>query len=286
MISICVYGSQARNRTDQFSDRDVLMVARCSQTVEDYRRHWEASGWNVSFFTCEHFERLVDFKSLFIQHLKLEGLIIRDDEAFLQRRLTNFQPAQTYIEELKDALLPATWENGEEANYWADLCLGDILFVAMRNAAILHSATSGKHIYDYKQLIDHVTAAFRLTRLQRAALLGLRTMKAAYRSRRHGVELGTILPQAIGAMQNIRNVVLPLRDVSTTGFVPNNYHALRKAELDLVRFHDPRYLDKLDPSEEAYGLWQLVCNPADYPKMRAAPRAVIRPWLSYKDAQR
>jgi predicted nucleotidyltransferase len=38
MISICIYGSQARRRTDEFSDRDVLIVAAAPFGADDERR--------------------------------------------------------------------------------------------------------------------------------------------------------------------------------------------------------------------------------------------------------
>lgn len=271
MTSICIFGSQARQRTDKFSDRDVLIVASRPEDAVDERQHWEKSGWNVSLFTKEHFERLIAFKSLFIQHLKLEGVVVRDDHGYLSQRLAGFHPADSYIEELKDALLPVVWASATEANYWPQLCSGDILYVSIRNAAILHSATRGVHLYDYTQLIDRIVFDFGLKRSQRQALLGLRVIKAAYRSRQYGVAVGTSLSESILAMQQIRSAVLSLRDEAGSKFIPNHYHELRRKELELVRSSDPRYLDKLKPSHELFALWQLVCNPADYPKLRAAP---------------
>lgn len=283
MTSICIYGSQARRRTDQLSDRDVLIVAARPVEADEERRRWEASGWNVSLFTHEHFGRLVEFRSLFVQHLKVEGVIVRDDDGYLQRCLSSFQPAKSYVEELKDALLPVTWVTCDETNYWARLCVGDILFVSIRNAAILHAATSGTHIYDYAQLIDHVATAFGLTGAQRGALLELRGIKAAYRARSQDINIGATLREAIHAMQLIRSSVLPLRNSEDGGFVPNRYHALRRTELNLVRAKDPRDLDKLDPSDAYFAMWQLVCNPADYPKLRAAPKGALPPWLPVND---
>lgn len=286
MTAICIYGSQARGQTDEFSDCDVVFVVAHARDAEDERRCWQASGWNVSYFTHDHFERLVEFRSLFVQHLKLEGIIVRDDGEYLQHVLSSFRPAETYLEELKDALLPATWPIGEETSYWARLCLGDVLFVSIRNAAILHAATTGIYIYDYFQLVDHVVAAFGLTGAQRAGLLRLRAIKAAYRARTQTVDVGDTLFEAAEAMRFIRSAVLHLRDASGNGFVPNRYHALRQAELALVRNRDPRDLDRLDPSDESFALWQLVCNPADYPKLRAAPDEAPALWKWGNDRSR
>jgi hypothetical protein len=218
-----------------------------------------------------------------VQHLKVEGVFVRDDGGYLRDCLSRFQPADSYIEELKDALVPATWSMCDETGYWARLCVGDILFVAIRNAAILHAATGGRHIYDYTLLIEHVVDAFGLSEGQRTALLELRAIKAAYRARQAGVDVGTSLRVAIGAMRLVQGAVLDLGTDRDNGFVPNRYHALRRKELELVRLSDPRDLDRLDPSDARFALWQLVCNPADYPKLRAASRTALPDWLQTND---
>src|SRR5690349_7310060 len=140
MISVCIYGSMARQQTDELSDRDVLILAPSKEDAFEQCSSWRASGWNASFFTDMHFSRLVEFRSLFVQHIKLEGRIIRDDGGRLRELLDQFLPAPSYHEDFYDALLPLKWIDRREPHYWAQLCIGDILFVVSRNAGILHAA--------------------------------------------------------------------------------------------------------------------------------------------------
>ncbi|CAN7423745.1 hypothetical protein [Mesorhizobium caraganae] len=269
MISVCIYGSEARRRTDILSDRDLLIIGDSQEAAVDECQRWKADGWNVSFFTQQHFTRLIDFQSLFVQHIKLEGIIIRDDNAHLKSQLEQFCPAKSYVADLKDALLPVDWIDRYEERYWARLCIGDILFVAARNVGILYAATNGIHVYDYPTVIEYLSASFSLDASQRTALFSLRHLKAAYRARSTEIDATGALLKSVLVMKDIRDAISPLEDSPTRDFLPNNYHALRRAELELVRNYDPRDLDRKTPSHEFFELWQLVCNPADYPKLRA-----------------
>ncbi|RWA94503.1 hypothetical protein [Mesorhizobium sp.] len=270
MISVCIYGSVARQRTDELSDRDVLILAPSKEDAFEECSDWQATGWNASFFTYQHFARLVEFQSLFVQHIKLEGRIIRDDKGRLRQYLEKFAPASSYIEDLKDALLPLKWVNPGELCYWARLCVGDILFVATRNAGILHAAGLGRFIYDYGAVVEHLAQAFEFDSAQRAALLALRGIKVAYRARSTGIGVETVLEDAIGALTIVRAAVDRLECEAPKGFVANNYHALRRTELALVKVTDPRELDRLPAEGRLFELWRLICNPSDYPKLRGS----------------
>lgn len=270
MISVCIYGSVARQRTDELSDRDVLILAPSKEGAFEECSDWQAAGWNPSFFTYQHFARLAEFQSLFVQHIKLEGRVIRDDEGRLRQVLEQFSPASSYREDLKDALLPLKWVDPGELSYWAGLCLGDILFVVTRNAGILHAAEFGRFIYEYGAVVEHLAQAFEFDPTQRAALVALRGIKAAYRARSTDIGLGSVLEHAVGALRTVQATVDRLECDASKGFVANNYHALRRAELALVRFTDPRELDRLPAAGPLFELWRLICNPSDYPKLRSS----------------
>lgn len=268
MISVCIYGSVARRQTDELSDRDVLLLAPSEAAISYDLTAWRAAGWNTSFFTYSHFSRLVEFKSLFVQHIKVEGHVIRDDGGILQQLLTQFEPASSYRDDFKDALSPLKWTVLTRLSYWERLCVGDILFVATRNAGILHAASSGVYIFEYGAVVDYLSDTFGLNISQRSALFGLRRIKAAYRLRSEGAECSGVIEIAVEALKIVQLSTDKLTGDSSRNFIANNYHALRRKELSLVKIADPRLLDQLPEGDGLYDLWKLICNPSDYPKLR------------------
>lgn len=271
MISICIFGSQARGTADLLSDRDLLLIGNESG-VADEALFWKAQGWNITTFPPRAFQRLCDVQALFVQHVKLEGKIVQDDHGFLASTLDHYTPKTNYWEEIEDVCQQVSLLPSPRGNYWWDLCLADIMCVLVRNLAVFYLASSQKYIFDFTLLIRGLSDALTLEKDHQEALLTLRKLKHAYRLRSRVPDCPDTVFRAHAAVTSLISQV-PRSAVSSiaTGMTSDSYFRLRLAELDLVRQHDPRDLDALPTESELYARWLAIRRSGGYPKPRPWP---------------
>lgn len=269
MLSICIFGSQARRTADAMSDRDVLLVGPPSAALDRTAARWTVREWNVSVFDRLAFERLANVKALFLQHLKQEGRLLHDDDNFLASVLECYSPKADYSGERNDALAQIAALPPTTGAYWHDLCLADIVYVLFRNAAILHLASAGEYRFQYNALVNRMANLFDLDQRERLALLQLRDLKHGYRRR---VESLTVWVPLQEARRVVDRMIERLPDMMTSsiaaGFTTDNYYKVRMTELDLVARHHPVLLDMLKPESDIYALWQLIRWGGGYPQPR------------------
>ena len=218
-------------------------------------------------FSRPSFRRMADVKALFIQHLKQEGITVRDDEGFLQAVFSSYQPKLSYSTELSEVIynlnrLPAFGEK-----YWINVCLGDIYYVFFRNMAVLYLASNGVYKFEYAHLVQALVEKYDLDQPCCAALLKLREIKHAYRTRQR-------VRQIVPCLKLVQEVIAIVGDSTkskgSVGSVctTNDYFLLRIEELELVSKYDPRELDKMPPYDPRYAAWHLIRNSGGYPKPR------------------
>ena len=94
--SICIFGSSARVSTDCLSDRDLLVVASEKCRRDNIVRHWRRQGWSVAVYSPSRFLKMIAAQSLFVQHLRFEGIIVEDAYGWLADHLNNARPKQSY----------------------------------------------------------------------------------------------------------------------------------------------------------------------------------------------
>ena len=267
MFSVCIIGSEARRTQDRLSDRDVLLVGRPTAELRCAHEAWQERGWNVSVFDRLAFSRLAEVQSLFVQHVKLEGRLVRDDEAYLQSTLEAYRPKPDYVGERNDALRAVGCLPHPSGNYWHDLCLGDIVSVLCRNAAILHFATSGRYCFGFEELVGAMTAEFDLGCEEEAGLLALRRMKYSYRARIDGDPSLAALPKALDA---VRQMAIKMGDLRTSsveaGITSDDYLRQRLMELEFVRESNPLVLDRLPKGHALETSWQAIKGAGGYPR--------------------
>lgn len=267
--SIWIFGSAARGTADDLSDRDVLIVGDDDAERTAVDELWRGSGWSVTSFTLERFEKMSAYGSLFIEHLQKEGIRIRDDHGQVARVFSNYVRKDSYEEELLDALGPLAWISESPSQYWTAMCSADILYVAMRNVGVLASASTESVRFDYFELVNLLADRYFLTPEQEEALVRLRVLKIAYRNRSIGVDVFVQLEAALKAARKVGEQIRRGYSARNLGdYQPNGYHRLRRVELALVEKQDPRILDSLSKGAPGFELWQLICNPSDYPKLR------------------
>lgn len=268
MISVCVFGSQARASADRLSDLDVLIVGEPS-AIELAKSNWLNAGWNVTAFERSGFERMAEVRSLFIQHLKQESRIVTDPDGYLAKTLETYSPKTEYTGERNDSVrhllsLPACL-----GQYWYDLCLADIHYVFVRNLMILHLASRGTYCFDYRELVRSLSGELHLSQPEQIALGQLRSLKHGYRNRSVALD-----PQP--TLTLIRSVVhkasVAWGDLSESsianGDTTDEYLLLRRRELELVRDNCPTALDKLSSDHPLFELWRSIRGAGGYPRAR------------------
>jgi hypothetical protein len=272
MVSVCIFGSTARNRFDSLSDRDVLIVASSDADLAETSRDWSSAGWSISRFTHEQMMGMAARGSVFLQHIKQEGHIVRDDEGFLAAVIDTFRPKQNYDDELFDSWALLDDISRRPLAYWPALCSADIAFGSVRNIAVLSLASQGKYIFDYYDLIDHFANEHHVSSVRLEALHHLRTLKHGYRNRLTTLVPWHVLSNALLGVKDLFGPRTPRRAKNDS----SGYRRLRMLELDLVTRADPRYWDQLPADDPLAGAWAHIRDPRGYPKDKLVDAAWIR----------
>jgi hypothetical protein len=262
MASICIFGSTARNRYDSLSDRDILVVASSEAELTENSNDWSSAGWSVAGFTNEQIVRMAERGSVFLQHIKQEGQIVRDDDRFLATVVDTFRPKENYEDELSESLALLNEISRPPLTYWPTLCSADIAFGAIRNIAILSLASRRHYTFDYNDLIDHFANEQPVSPARLDALRQLRTLKHGYRNR-----VTTLTPWRV-----LNDALLGAEDLfghftsAMVGDGSSAYRRLRMLELDLVLKAGPPYWDQLPPDDPLANAWAYIRDPRGYPK--------------------
>lgn len=181
--SICIFGSTARISTDQLSDKDVLVVSNDRSRQQYLSKYWRKSGWSVASFSPNRLLKMIDSGSLFIQHLKFEGILLTDRHGWLEQVLKSAERKQTYEADAKASVLLALpiERFDSEALIQENLIVSDLAYVALRNFGICYLADKGEMIFDYRQIVEQLTKEFGLSASEAKLAHSLRMGKSAYR---------------------------------------------------------------------------------------------------------
>lgn len=263
MVSIYEIGSVARASNDKLSDKDLLAVG-CPVEVRNAVSRYVAEGWNVAQYSRPGFEQMAGSQSLFVQHVKQDGLAIRDDQDYLRSLLDRYRAKRNYIRQLPAAISPIFAISEDENGYWALLLQADVLYVAVRNACILHRATCASPQFDFNSLIEWVSGIAGLTSGEKEVLQSLRAFKHAYRARRSSIDVSDI-PEAARIAKKLAAYWADLSDsVSHEQEYSNGYFEVRALERQLVRAVGPTYMDSLDRTHDLAELWATICHSDPY----------------------
>ncbi len=270
MLSVCIFGSQARRTADAISDRDILLVGPPSCALDQAASHWAERSWNVSVFDRPALERLAEVKALFLQHLKQEGQLLLDEGDYLTSVLGSYSPKPDYSAERNDAFAQIAALPCTTTNYWQQLCIADIVYVLFRNAAILHLACRKEYYFQFDVLVDRIGELFNLGPQDRHSLNALRNLKHGYRRRVAGLPARS---RILDARHVINKIIRQLPDMESSsiaaGVTTEDYLKMRMTELELVTRYHPKYLDGLGPDSDMFDLWQRIKSSGGYKPPRS-----------------
>lgn len=182
MSSVCIFGSVARKDHDGLSDKDVMILFDGSDTSKELKKQWSDNGWSVANYTKKRLAKMSDAGSLFIQHLKQEGIILNDTNNVLNDLLISYSPKDNYSEHISESLaalrllehVPATHELG----YWS----ADVLHVLIRNLGILKLANEGIYEFSFRGVAEQLVNLGKLATSDIEIFEELRMAKSFYRS--------------------------------------------------------------------------------------------------------
>lgn len=99
--AVLLYGSHARGDQRPDSDIDVLQV------VPSRRPSYRRGKLSVATTTAKSLHKLAASGSLFVLHLKCEGVVLRDTAGVLERTLASYQSPTTYAPLLESLVIAA-----------------------------------------------------------------------------------------------------------------------------------------------------------------------------------
>ena len=266
--SICIFGSCARGSTDSLSDRDVLVVANDYHRRKQLEREWRSKNWSVASYCPSRFQKLVEAGSLFVQHLKHEGLMYRDRAGWLSRCLASASPKYSYsLDAASSVLLALPIERfGADARVRDHLVAADLAYVAVRNFGVCHLADKGKLCFDYSTIISQLREGIDLDARALSLLASLRAGKVAYR----GGKQNPAIQGSIGQLREVLSklfVERPLGEIDSTyptRWLGGGYAMLRDFEASIL-YRLGRVPTAKDVARLRLGaIWNCVRDPRKY----------------------
>jgi len=199
--SVALYGSHVRGDADAISDRDILLVSSNARSLFAETAALELRGYSSAAYTWNRLRRMAHSGSLFLQHLKHESVIVKDEECKLETLLNEYSPRVDYSRDIEATkriigMLDMVSETKESLG-WAY----DVLAVSVRNLGILELANRGIYTFSYGQVLSGLAKLGMISATDVETLRELRHFKSLYRSEKYSQVPG------IRALQSIHRVV-------------------------------------------------------------------------------
>jgi len=144
IIAVVLFGSQARDDSDDYSDKDIFVLCSCTGLAEilKIKRHCSdlCTGFSLGFccYRRVDVEAMARTGSLFIWHLKLQGKIVFSKGHIFEDILDNLQPYRKYKTDLSyyREMLADVAESLDRRSVLSEFDMS-ILFTIARNTCIL-----------------------------------------------------------------------------------------------------------------------------------------------------
>lgn len=235
-----LFGSHSRGDADRLSDRDILIVDSDLKRLNARRLDLVKQGYSVASYTWNKFSELSKRGALFIQHLKLESVILCDRDGRLRSILESYNPKSTYQAEIEQNAALASLVSSYPATDRGRLWVADVLYVCVRNFGVLHLASKRRYVFGFEAIIEELKDDGCLDEGHARALRQLRWMKSAYRGEWNlaSSRIVSMLDDAIISIPSqilnagcvARSAIDIIRASNSLGSDASPYHRLRNLE--------------------------------------------------------
>jgi len=149
MDIILKYGSKARGDSDSFSDCDLLVVG---SIPHDHL----FKQMDIVRYTKNRFEKLRDVKSLFLVHLRDEGVILKDHKGWMVNFLNSIPDYKPTDEVVENAYKNLSCIVSIIPHPAALPCWFDMLYVFMRDLFVKLNALENRYVFSPELLLDEI----------------------------------------------------------------------------------------------------------------------------------
>jgi len=149
MDIIVKYGSKARGDSDLLSDSDMLVIGKIPDELKTVNSA-------IVHYTKNRLEKLKTVESLFLIHLREEGLIIKDHNNWMKNFLKTIPDYAVNDKSLKNALKNLSIILSIIPAAKGIACWYDILFVFLRDLLIKLNSKSHKYIFTPNRLLESI----------------------------------------------------------------------------------------------------------------------------------
>lgn len=164
-LALMVYGSQARGTALPGSDLDVLAV------VDEGAGAYSVGRVAVTAYTPAHLHGMAQASSLFILHLRTEGVVLEDASGVLERALSAYIPIEDFEAHRRQIrAVAAVLHVGADLFATHGQSLGRLGIYLLRTALYLNAAEAGRPDFDVRSVAavsgdDEVVHACALKRI-------------------------------------------------------------------------------------------------------------------------
>ena len=144
VVAIVLFGSHARNDSDDYSDKDIFVLCSCTDMLElmkikkKFTKLSAGSSLGVCCYRRIDAEAMANIGSLFMWHLKLQGRVVFSKRHILEDVLEKLQPYRRHKEDLRyyGELLADVIDSYEKRSMLSEFDMS-VLFTIARNTCIL-----------------------------------------------------------------------------------------------------------------------------------------------------
>lgn len=153
MLSI-EFGSQNRGDSNYSSDKDLLLIDDCHQSLLSEKIKKESLGYSVTCFPTDKAQLLIENGSLFFRHIIDEGQIINGSKPLANSLFSLWRAPLNYDNDIDGNIelleLLSHIPNTQEGLIVA----ADLVTISIRNILIRKYASNGKYIFSWKGIVN------------------------------------------------------------------------------------------------------------------------------------